>query len=613
MNRFWDTVIGPILERLGPEVIVEIGSDKGDNTRNLLEFCERNGAELHVIDPLPKYDVAEWQQRYGERFVFHRGLSLETLPGIERPDAVLIDGDHNWYTVLHELRLIERLSGERGFPLVMLHDVGWPYGRRDLYYSPETIPEEHRQAYARKGMLPGSSSLVEDGGLNRGLHNALHEGGPRNGVLTAVEDFLDETEQQIEFTQIPGLHGLGILVPSQLVRQNEELAGFLATLRSSPPGRSVDLIEHLERARLEAEMNVQVLSASQKELSRQLGRARLEAESQGPGAAQKKLAEQLKRERENVRRLARWTEILDEGLSALLASRRWRIAGALGDLHRGTLPGRHEPETPVAVRRATEQFRAWKERRRGRIVGGVGTTPRAQNSPGNKDAPAGNRKDAGRASSRLGPEHEGGIKRVQVGCGPHNIMDDWWNVDIRHFAGVDAVMDATKPWPYGDLEYVYGEHFLEHLTLDGAVKFFEYAGNSLKGGGILRLSTPNLEWVLQTHYPHEGASPSDIVSGTLQMNRAFHGWGHQFLYSEGMLRYVLEEMGFEGISFFSYGESDTPALKNLERHGKFSVSDGRPSVIIAEARRGERPIEPSSEFVDRIRRNYLNVVHPDAH
>ena len=74
---------------------------------------------------------------------------------------------------------------------------------------------------------------------------------------------------------------------------------------------------------------------------------------------------------------------------------------------------------------------------------------------------------------RLSPQNHNGIKKVQVGCGPHNIMADWWNVDIRPFPGIDQVMDVTKPWPFNGLEYVYGEHFLEHLSLEGAIAFLD--------------------------------------------------------------------------------------------------------------------------------------------
>src|SRR5215207_9498000 len=125
MQRFWETVIGPVFDAVQPKTIVEIGSDQGGNTANLLEFCRQTGATLHVIDPAPKYDFSEWQD---EHVVFHRDLSLNVLPSIENFDVLLIDGDHNWYTVFNELHTIERLCDERGrgFPLVLLHDIGWP-------------------------------------------------------------------------------------------------------------------------------------------------------------------------------------------------------------------------------------------------------------------------------------------------------------------------------------------------------------------------------------------------------------------------------------------------------------------------------------------------------
>ena len=93
-----------------PQSIVEVGSDTGLNTKNLLEFCEKNGSELHVVDPFPKYDVSEWQERYAGHAFFHTALSLNAIPLVEHFDVVLIDGDHNWYTVYNELKLIEKHS-----------------------------------------------------------------------------------------------------------------------------------------------------------------------------------------------------------------------------------------------------------------------------------------------------------------------------------------------------------------------------------------------------------------------------------------------------------------------------------------------------------------------
>jgi hypothetical protein len=67
MKRFWNTVIEPVIRAARPKSLVEVGSDEGENTRNLLAFCDETDAVLHVVDPVPKYDVSEWQERYGER------------------------------------------------------------------------------------------------------------------------------------------------------------------------------------------------------------------------------------------------------------------------------------------------------------------------------------------------------------------------------------------------------------------------------------------------------------------------------------------------------------------------------------------------------------------
>jgi len=266
--RFYDTITRPILEALQPETIVEIGSDYGPNTRRLLEFCRHHDARLHVIDPLPKYDVAAWKEQYGEHLIFHGTQSLDALPEIDRFDAVVIDGDHNWYTVFNELKLIEERSraSSQPFPLVMLHDIGWPYGRRDGYYNPDSIPDEHLKPYERKGMRPGSAELVEEDGLNPTFPNATSENDSRNGVLTAVEDFLEETEQVIELIRLPGLHGLGILVPSPLKKQNAELVALLEALDLPPAlARYVGLIED---ARIEAEIERQEKKALAQENQR---------------------------------------------------------------------------------------------------------------------------------------------------------------------------------------------------------------------------------------------------------------------------------------------------------------------------------------------------------
>lgn len=212
--------------------------------------------------------------------------------------------------------------------------------------------------------------------------------------------------------------------------------------------------------------------------------------------------------------------------------------------------------------------------------------------------------------SSTGP-FQAAIDRINLGCGPHHALEGWLNTDLRAFPGVERVMDATQPWPVpdGSLSYVYGEHFLEHLPILQALDLFTHAGRALRRGGRLRLSTPNLEWVIVTHFSPSGSADDERRrQQTLVVNRAFYGWGHQFLWSRELLQHVLLGMGFEHVEFFAYGESDDPALRDLERHGGYSVADGRPSVVIAEAERGDSEIGVDPDLTDWIRREFVRHV-----
>ena len=221
-----------MIEAAAARTIVEVGVRDGATTRALLEYAGA-GAVVHGIDPAPDPAVQDLVDRHPRRFVFHRALSLDALPQINGVDCALIDGDHNWYTVLNELRLLARQGGEGSpFPLTFAHDVGWPYGRRDLYYAPETVPEEYRRPHRRAGLVPGHPELQDEAGLSPGLCHAETEGGPRNGVLTAVQDFVTESARPLTLKVVHGFAGLGILVDREHVRRNAALAEALAQLDS---------------------------------------------------------------------------------------------------------------------------------------------------------------------------------------------------------------------------------------------------------------------------------------------------------------------------------------------------------------------------------------------
>ncbi len=234
MNRFWDLVLRPVVDAVEARCLVEVGADRGRLTRKLLDWASAHDAIVHVIDPHPQFDVAQWQAEHGDRFVFHEARSLNVLERIDGVDAALIDGDHNWFTVLHELRLLERTAVGRGAvpPLIALHDVGWPYGRRDLYYDPDSIPAAQRQPYERKGILPGEGELSH-AGLNDHLQNAIYEHSLRNGVRTAVEDFMAGSELDWLWFEVPCLNGLGIIATDQRLAAYPTLRPVLDSFSSA--------------------------------------------------------------------------------------------------------------------------------------------------------------------------------------------------------------------------------------------------------------------------------------------------------------------------------------------------------------------------------------------
>ena len=201
-------ILLPILDAAGVRSVIEIGAYEGDFTAELLAWAKGRDARIVAVDPKPGRHLAQVAEAYPELELV-RERSHDALRRIELTDAIVVDGDHNYYTVAEELRLISERSGSDPLPLIILHDVLWPHGRRDTYYAPEEIPDEHRQPVREDGkVLPEDPGIAKYGFPYR--WPAEHEGGPRNGVLTAVEDFA-EGRDDARLAILPMFFGIGVL------------------------------------------------------------------------------------------------------------------------------------------------------------------------------------------------------------------------------------------------------------------------------------------------------------------------------------------------------------------------------------------------------------------
>jgi hypothetical protein len=270
---FWDTFILDLLAALAPEVIVEVGAEQGRVSVPLVGWAAAHGAVVHVVEPVPLFDTDALRRRHPGSLRLHRSPSLRVLSRLSAPDLVLLDGDHNWHTVLGELRQLERraLRDGRIPPMVLLHDVEWPYARRDLYYDPAAIPASHRREHARRGLHPGESEL-RDPGMNAHLHNAVAEGGPANGVLTAVEDFIAESSRRWSMSVVPGLFGLGVLAPRQLLGRRRAVRELVAGIDS--PGFLRAQCRAIEAARIAEIIRAGALEAELRTLRAAAARGR---------------------------------------------------------------------------------------------------------------------------------------------------------------------------------------------------------------------------------------------------------------------------------------------------------------------------------------------------
>ncbi|MDZ5649767.1 CmcI family methyltransferase [Nitrospirillum sp. BR 11828] len=250
MFQFWPSVVKPLLQAMGARRVIEIGAGDGRNSRQLASWAQPAGVRLEIIDPEPDFDMERLRDRFPDAVRLHRRPSLEVIRDLLPADAVLIDGDHNWYTVYHELVAIYGDGGpvDAGAPIAICHDVEWPYGRRDLYYCPDRIPLEYRQAARIGGVLPHERGL-SPGGYNPTLCHAEYEGGPRNGVKTAIDDFLANRGEEFRVVWLPMLFGLAVIVPRARLETSDALEAVLDSLELSRPLRSLCKMAELERVR----------------------------------------------------------------------------------------------------------------------------------------------------------------------------------------------------------------------------------------------------------------------------------------------------------------------------------------------------------------------------
>jgi len=170
--------------------------------------------------------------------------------------------------------------------------------------------------------------------------------------------------------------------------------------------------------------------------------------------------------------------------------------------------------------------------------------------------------------------------KLHVGSGKLVIDDSWINIDLESEPNVDISMNVLEGLPFaGDsVDFVYSEHFIEHLPKHGAKRFLTDVFRILKPGGVHRILTPDLrgcvDVFLSGTWPEiDWTRKHKIETSADYLNHTMRLWGHQFLFDKETLFKFAEEAGYAEMTWEKLNESRFIDLQNIDTRPKSIILD----------------------------------------
>lgn len=247
MELLWRCFVEPICNIIKPEVLVSIGPISEVDMRLPLDYCAEEEVELHVFHPDLPDNLLRCIDDFDLDFESHENLTAANIKELGFPETYLYHGESSWTAVHSFLTLLKQTysKSRKPFPTIFIRETGWPYGQRDRY-NDENAGNLHPST--TEGLLPARTESVSTGGLFSGQLHAKVEGGEKNGVQTAIDDFMRSSRMRLDYFAVNGMHGLGVLLPSGLVEKKRPIKNFVRSLKSQ--GVLLHFIEGVEEERV---------------------------------------------------------------------------------------------------------------------------------------------------------------------------------------------------------------------------------------------------------------------------------------------------------------------------------------------------------------------------
>ena len=216
-NFFELGIIPTFLSGFEVKKVLMIGLTNETILNEILSYCINNNAELYTIDSNSNindlinknYITYDNLDNFKETITHFNEKSLDILPDLKSFDTIFIDDDPNWYTVYNEFELIKK--NNPNFPLVFVCNNKYPYKRRDAYTNPKDIPKKYiNECSTELPIIFEENGQTKNIMINDNLCHALYENTPKNGVLTAIEDFLNENPS-LKLLEINPLEGIYLI------------------------------------------------------------------------------------------------------------------------------------------------------------------------------------------------------------------------------------------------------------------------------------------------------------------------------------------------------------------------------------------------------------------